>query len=213
VDAGALALHAGIHWGPVLTDGALTVGDALALAAAIADSGARGEIRLSAAAYDDLASRLRVRCRVLPPLPLAAGGAPVELVSFEWRDSAPVPTQVRCRETGQTLVLPARPTFTIGRAAELDPPDVPISLPDRAALLRISRRHVEVRRESEGLFLYPLADNVQVDGQPVGRGQRARIEVGSFATLTSAMSLIFDGAASGDDAGLQTVAVVRSTSK
>jgi class 3 adenylate cyclase len=61
-------VRVGLHWGPALTDGAAVTGDAVNLAARVANSGGPGEIRVSKAAYRELSSQKRLRCKGLPPV-------------------------------------------------------------------------------------------------------------------------------------------------
>jgi class 3 adenylate cyclase len=211
-----LAARVSVVWGPVLTDGTIVTGDAVTLAARIAASGAPGEIRLSRSAYVELSSRHRLRCQPMAALELKGHPRPVEIVLLEWRQKAALPAVVRIAETGAEIVLPDRPTTTFGRVSESDSMDgsiIPLSLPNRADLQRISRRHFELRRQLDELYFYALTDNpCEVDGQPVTKGQRARVTPGSVARIAGVLTLNFlaDPSAhkGADETVLQTVAVM-----
>src|SRR5437016_6902460 len=62
-----LIVRVGLHWGPALTDGQAVTGDSVNYASRIASSGGPGEIRVSKAAYRELSTDKRLRCRGLPP--------------------------------------------------------------------------------------------------------------------------------------------------
>jgi hypothetical protein len=202
--------RAAVHWAPVLTDGELVVGDPVALAARVAACGAPGELRLTRPAYVELASRYRLRCR--PATPFETKGRLLELVTLHWRRSATLPTRIRVRESKQELLLPDWPVVSVGRAADRDGADLAIVLPDRRELGRISRRHIELRRDLDELYCHALSDHpIEVDGQPVARGQRARVAPGSVVRLGGVATLSFladePAGAVADESVLQTLAV------
>lgn len=205
--------RAAVHWAPVLTDGELVVGDPVALGARVAAAGAPGELRLTRPAYVELASRFRLRCQPAPAFE-SRGGKLLELVVLHWRRAASLPTRIRVRESGEELRLPDKPVVTVGRAAVEDGPDVAVVLPERRELGRISRRHIELRRELDELYCHPLSDQpTEVDGQSVARGERARISPGSIVRLGGAATLTFLGdepaGKVADESVLQTMMVGR----
>jgi hypothetical protein len=130
---------------------------------------------------------------------------------LEWRDDDALPRALRIEETGEVLVLPAQPVISIGRQGAND---LTLRLPDSAALLRVSRvRHLELRRAADELYVHPLSHHeVEVDGQVVPRGERARAVGGTVVRLAGAATLTFlaDPSAdrSTDEAQLQTIAVL-----
>jgi class 3 adenylate cyclase len=190
-----LRLRCGVHWGPVLTDGTLVTGDAVNLCARVTGSAAAGEIRMTRAAADRLAPRLRARCEPLPATRLRGVARPVELLLLRWREPSRVPTAVRVDETGQRFALPDRPTISVGRLREHAggaANDIVLELADREQLLKISRWHLELRRESDGLFLHPVSEqSTEVDGRPVGKGQRTPVLPGTRVRLSGVLTLTF----------------------
>src|SRR5687768_9139933 len=171
----------GLHFAPVLTNGKRFAGDAVAACKEVAAGAQPGELRLTRRAYVELSSRFRLRC---------SPGPTAELLLLEWREPRSTPSAVRIEEIGARIALPDKDIVTIGRLAEND---VAISLPDPASLQRISRRaHAELRREGGDLYLYPLSEQpTQVDGQEVGRGERARVLGGTVVKLAGVVTLTF----------------------
>jgi len=90
-----LRLRVGLHWGPVLTDGAIVSGDSVNLCARIAASAAIGEIRLTRAAFQQLGSAERMQCRALGAVQLKGVNDAIEVLAYDWRDRSRFPTQLR----------------------------------------------------------------------------------------------------------------------
>src|SRR5438876_8852812 len=113
-----LIVRVGLHWGPALTDGESVTGDAVNFCARIASSGGPGEIRLSKAAFRELSTDKRLRCKGLPLVTMKGIAEPQELMILEWRDRSVFPSRFRVVETGEEIALPAQDTITFGRLKE-----------------------------------------------------------------------------------------------
>jgi class 3 adenylate cyclase len=215
-----LAVRASLHWGPVLTDGALVSGEAVNLAARVSETGAAGEIRLTLEAFRELPGPMKLRCLRLMPVLLKGVPNAVELLVLAWQDRSLFPVSVRIDETGQVIALPRQDVISFGRLRESEGPvttgspvggpphgnDVVLALPDPAANQGISRWHFELRRKADGFVLRPVSSGLtEVDGVAVQRGAEAPIGPGSVVRVARVLTLTFVGAPSNDDAGLSTV--------
>ena len=108
-----LIVRVGMHWGPALTDGRSVTGDSVNFASRIASSGGPGEIRLSKAAFRELSTDKRLRCKGLMPVPLKGIAEPQELMVLEWRDRFAFPSRARVLETGEEIPLPPQDTILL----------------------------------------------------------------------------------------------------
>jgi class 3 adenylate cyclase len=185
----------GIHWGPVLTDGTIVSGDAVNLCARLAGTAQPAEIRLTHAAFLQLPNHQRSRCHPRGPVPLTGIAHPVEVMEFAWRDQSRFPTSVLIEETQETIPLPNQPIITMGRLRELNGAranDIVIELPDSHMTQQISRWHVEVRRETEGLILRSVSNqSTEVNGKVLARGDEVPICIGDLIRLSRVMTLRF----------------------
>jgi class 3 adenylate cyclase len=200
-----LEVRLGIHWGPVLTDGAVVTGDSVNLCSRVTTSAGGGEIRLSKAAYSELSKELRLRCVGLPPAMLKGVVKPVEMMRLEWRDKNRFPTRVRIKETGDEIALPHQDTITFGRLREQNgivANDIVLAVADKAITQLVSRWHFELRRYPDGFKLRSVTDQATaVDGQPVMRGDEVPMTPNSVVRVNNVMTLEFlpDPAADGDN--------------
>jgi class 3 adenylate cyclase len=192
-----LIVRVGLHWGPALTDGAAVTGDSVNFAARVAGSGGPGEIRVSKAAYRELSTQKRLRCKGLPPAVLKGIEEPQELMLLEWRDRNMFPSRARVVETGEEIPLPAMDTITFGRLKERNgivANDVVLTLPDPEQSKTISRWHFELRRGEAGFTLRSVTDqSTEVDGVALPKAGEAPIRLGSKVTLAKVMTLEFLG--------------------
>lgn len=190
-----LVLRIGIHFGPVLTDGTVVTGDAVNLCARVTGTAEPSAIRVTKAAFTELASAERLRCRALPAVELKGIPHPVDVFDFAWRDPATFASSVVVEETGQVHKLPNADTIRFGRLAEHDGAranDIVLTLPDEALLARISRWHFELRRMTDGLYLRPVSDQTtEVDGKAVPRGEQVVVRPGAKVRLGGVMTLKF----------------------
>jgi hypothetical protein len=158
-------------------------------------------ILLSKAAFSELPSHERLRCRTRPLLALPGVAGRVEVFDFEWRDVLRFPTRVRIEETGEEIALPDQPTITFGRLRLMDGApanDIVLTLPDFERTQLISRWHFELRREPTGFVLRSVSNQLtEVNGVPVAKGQERPITVGSAVTLSRVMTLRFLSSESG----------------
>ena len=195
-----------IHWGRVQRDGELVTGPAVERAAGLAAVARPGDVLVSRQAHAELSSRYRLRCVAHPD------GA-VEALLLDWRRRGELPTRVHVKETGEDLPLPVRPTLVFGRSGEAA--DVAVPVPEEGRQ-RVSRRHFELRRQLDELYLYPLVEHATtVDSQPVAVGECARVTPGTIVRLGGVVTLAFlsgdagylDTPGTRHDASLSTIAV------
>ena len=190
-----LIVRVGLHWGPALTDGAAVTGDAVNLCARIAASGGPGEIRLSKAAFRELSTDKRLRCKGLPPVTLKGIAEAQDLLVLEWRDRTAFPSRARVVETGEEIPLPAQDTITFGRLKERNgivANDVVLSLPDPEQAKSISRWHFELRRGETGFTLRSVTDQTtEVDGVALPRTGEAPVRPGTQVRLAKVLTLEF----------------------
>jgi class 3 adenylate cyclase len=190
-----LLVRVGIHFGPALTDGAVVTGDSVNLCARVTATADASSIRVTKAAYMELASARRLRCKALAAVELKGIPHPVEVLEFAWREPTAFPATVVVEETGQVHKLPHSPTVTFGRLAEHDgmrANDIILTLPDEAQLARISRWHFELRKQPDGYYLRPVSEQItEVDGVAVPRGEQVLVRPGSKVRLGGVMTLVF----------------------
>jgi class 3 adenylate cyclase len=190
-----LSVRCGIHWGPVLTDGNLVSGDAVNLCARVTSTASGGEIRVTRAAFQELAPIFRLRCRDIRTLELKGIGRAVEVMTVDWRESANLPATVNVVEMREELLLPDKDLISFGRLRELKgmpANDIVIELPDPKQAMQISRWHFELRRRPDGFLLRPVSDQVtEVDGQIVAKGQEVPLRAGMKVRLARLVTLEF----------------------
>ncbi len=188
-----LQVRLGIHWGSVLTDGAVVSGDAVNLCARVAASADPGEIRLTREAFLELGRIHRLGCRALGNIALKGLAAPIELLALDWRDQTIFPRRVRIDETDEIVALPQQDIVAFGRLAEHDGQranDVVLSLPDVDSARLISRWHFELRRLADGLQLKALSENgTEVDGVMIAKGEHAAVKAGSRIRIADVLTL------------------------
>jgi adenylate cyclase len=193
-----LTVRAGIHWGPVLTDGVVVSGDAVNLCARVTSTGQPKEIRLTKQAFLELSGPHRIVCNTLPPAELKGIPRPVEMMLFRWDQRAPVPTWIQVRESGERIPLPEKPVITFGRLKEhhgMQANDIVLLPANPQHQAMISRWHFEIRHAIDGLQLGALSDQTtEVDGRLVPKGTTAPVKVGSVVVLAGVMTLEFHAA-------------------
>jgi hypothetical protein len=165
------------------------------LCARVTATGPAGEIRLTKAAFLELASQNRSRCQTLAPAELKGIPRPVEMMLYRWHTQGPRPTWVCIQESGERVPLPDKPVITFGRLKEhhgVQANDI-VLLPAKVEhQQRISRWHFEVRQTIDGLCVSGLSDQTtEVDGKLVSRGQSAPLGVGTVVRVAGVMTLIF----------------------
>jgi class 3 adenylate cyclase len=191
-----LEVRVGVHFGPVLMDETIVSGDAVNLCARVTGTADASSIRLTKAAFSELSSGRRPRCRVLGAVPLKGIADPVELLEYEWRDTVHFPTAVFVEETKARYRLPQRDRITFGRLPEHDgvrANDIILTHPDATILARLSRWHFELHRRQDGYYLKPVSEQqkTEVDGVPVPRGESALIRPGSRVRVGGVLTLVF----------------------
>lgn len=191
-----LHVRIGIHAGPALTDGTLVSGDAVNFASRVAGSAASGELRISQAAFNELAdAELRLRSHRHRNVELKGVQAPHDLFSVEWLDATKFPTKVRF-EDGSELRLPTLDVIRFGRLRDQGDGtgnDVVITLSDPNLQSRVSRWHFELHRRAAGFILKSVsASTTEIDGKTVGRGEEVLLPPGAKVKLGGAVTLEFE---------------------
>lgn len=205
-----LQVRSGLHWGEVLTNGAVVSGEAVNLCSRVAETGGSAEIRLTREAFRELPNPMKLRCLRLPPMPLKGVPGVVEVLVLEWQDLGLFPVSVHIEETGQTLTLPEQDTISFGRLADgeggLSGNDIVLHAREPAATQSMSRFHFELRRKADGFVLRALTPRLtEVDGLVVPHGGEARVGPGSVVRVASTLTLTFLGAKPTEDPGLSTL--------
>lgn len=193
-----LTLRVGVHFGQVLTDSQIVTGDAVNLCARVAGCARPGEIRITRAAFTELPSALRLRCRPLEPVELKGVEQKVPVLDLIWWDPARFPDSVRIENSGEQLALPALDTISFGRISELDgvkANDVVIKLPEERLSNMVSRWQFELRRKPDGFLLRSVSSQLtEVDGRVLQKGEEAEVRDGTLVILAKTISLKFGSA-------------------
>jgi class 3 adenylate cyclase len=198
-----LQIRAGLHFGPVLTDGIIVSGDAVNLCARVASSSQPGEIRMTKDTFLELTPEIRRRCE-----PLAAGQfkgipEPVPLMKLPWMVANDVPDRVRIEETHEVIPIPQQETITFGRLKEkggVQINDIVLTLPDPVLRQQISRWQFELRRVGDGMVLRSVSDKpTEVDGAAVGKGVDVPVRGGSVLRIVGVMTITFLKPGEADD--------------
>jgi class 3 adenylate cyclase len=204
----ALRVRAGLHWGEALSDGVVVSGEAVNLAARVAQASGEGEVRLTREAFRELPNPLKLRCRRTPPLELKGVPGLVESLVLTFRDIARFPVAVRVGDAGEPIPLPNRDTISFGRLADgegVQGNDVVLATPDTAATQSISRFHFELRRRAEGYVLKPVSTaECEVDGVIVQKDAEVPVRPGTVVRLSRVLTLTFLGAPE-DETSLETL--------
>ena len=191
-----LQVRVGVHFGPVLIDSQVVSGDAVNLCARVTATADASTIRLTKAAFGELSSARRQRCRALGAIDLKGIAEPVDVLELDWRDPVDFPTLVFIEETKTRFQLPQKDTITFGRLPEHDgvrANDIVLSHPDVAILARISRWHFELRRQADGYYLRPLSEQqtTEIDGVRIARGESGIVRPGARVRVGDVLTLVF----------------------
>ncbi len=209
-----LAVRIGIHFGPVLSDGAAVSGDSVNYCSRIAASAGAGEIRISREAFLALSDvRFRLQCRNLPPVVLKGIEKPANLLRLDWRDHTIFPTLVRL-ETGETVPLPDQDIISFGRLKERDgvaANDIVLRCQEDAQTLKISRWHFELRRTSARLMIRVLtAAETTLNGKILEKGAECAIRAGDCVRVGGVLSLFFEAPANLEEGQVSMQTIVTS---
>lgn len=189
-----LQLRIGLHWGPVLTDGAAVSGDSVNLCARVASSAEVGEVRLTRELFQELGSAIRVQCRPVNAVALKGVSRAVEVFTLEWRDRSQLPTQLRIEQTGELIDLPPLDIISFGRLREhegMPANDVVLTHPDPLLARHISRWHFELRRGLDGYRLRSLSDTLtEVNDQPAPKGEDVPFKPGARIRVAGGLTLL-----------------------
>ena len=184
-----------VHWGPVLTDGTVIAGDTVNLCAKMAAEARPGAILLSKMAFANLSGHLRTFCRSIGPIPLGDALGSMELFRLSWHELFKLPILIRVEETGEQIFLPEQSVISVGRlqSAHSTPANnIALRLPDEHLTNQISRWHLELRRQVNGLAICALSDKpTHVDGQPVFKGETRPVTIGTTVRLSNVVTLQF----------------------
>jgi class 3 adenylate cyclase len=190
-----IQVRSAVHWGSVLTDGSTVTGDAVHKAARVCGTTLGNEIRLTKDAFWQLPTLLRLECSHRPEVTLKGLPEPVQVMILPWRDPGDFPTSVVLIETGEAFALPQKAVITIGRLDTFEgrpANDIVLQLPDPELCRHISRWHVELLRENDGLVLRSVSrGRTVVDDQVVGKDESAAVRVGTKVVLSKVATLEF----------------------
>ncbi len=188
-----LLLRMGLHWGPVLTDGAAVSGDSVNLCARVAASSEVGEIRLTREVFHELGSAARMMCQPVGNVELKGVNRAVDLLRLEWRDRSQFPTQLRIEPSGVLIDLPPQDIISFGRLREHEGEpanDVVLAHPDPQLARQISRWHFELRRGPQGYCLRSLSDTItEVNDSVAPKGIDVPVAPGACIRVAGALSL------------------------
>ncbi|TNE92387.1 MAG: adenylate/guanylate cyclase domain-containing protein [Deltaproteobacteria bacterium] len=205
-----LLVRAGLHFGDVLTDGAIVTGDAVNVSARVASVSTPGEIRVSRSAFDRLPAALRTRCSNFRTDSLKGVAVPIDTMVLHWRNPALFSTSVLVAESGQKHMLPMdKDLIRFGRLGVFNGEpanDVVLSHPDPEALRKVSRWHFELRRLPDGFFLRQLSKaGVTVNGKVVAAGEDVPLPPGSVVVVSGVLKLEFSQPPRGEAALAETI--------
>jgi class 3 adenylate cyclase len=192
-----LHVRMGIHWSMVLTDGNAVCGDAVNLCSRVAGSAQVGEVRLTRDALQQLSPEQRLHCGALGAVALKGLPEPIELLALEWRDPVLFPCRLHIAETNEVLELPQQDLVTFGRLAEHDGTranDIVLAHPNAESARKISRWHLHLQRELDGLRVRTLSDSAtEIDGQPLAKGVEVPVRAGTVIRVGGVLTLRFLG--------------------
>jgi class 3 adenylate cyclase len=198
-------VRSAIHWGGVLTDGTTVTGDAVHLAARVCDTTYGQEIRLTKDAFWQLPTLLRLKCSHLPEVRLKGLPEPVQVMVLPWRDPGFFPTSLVLKETGEAFALPQKDVIKVGRLDTFEgrpANDIVLRLPDAERCRHISRWHIELLRDNDGMLVRSVSrGRTVVDGKLVAKGERTSVRVGTKVVLSKVATLEFITQASPELAG------------
>jgi class 3 adenylate cyclase len=186
-------VRSAIHWGPVLTDGAVIAGDTVNLCSKITSATKPGAILLSKPAFSALPVHLRNVSRSIGMITLVNPANSMELFRLSWHELLKWPILILIEETGERIFLPDQPVISIGRLSGMSGTstnDIVLKLPDEHLTSQISRWHLELRRQPSGFVVYSLSDKpTHIDGQPMARGESRAIMIGTKIRLSNVITL------------------------
>ncbi len=208
-----LTVRIGLHWGSVLTDGAMVTGDSVHVAARVARAADPGTIYLTRQVFLEFGPALRLHCHPVGMRELKGVTQPVDLLELDWRDPATFPRRIMIEETHEQLALPQQDIVSFGRLHEPDGAranDIVLLHPDPARSRQISRWHFELRRVPDGLLLRTLSEGLTtVDGQPAEKGVDVPVRSGTRIGVAEALTLRLAGGAhsAADDEDSRTMVI------
>jgi class 3 adenylate cyclase len=208
-----LAVRIGLHWGSVLTDGALVTGDSVHVAARVARAADPGGICITRQVFLEFGPASRLHCRPIGTRELKGVAQPVDLLELDWRDPAAFPRRVLIEETAEQIALPQKDIVSFGRLHEPEGAranDIVLHHPDPVRSRQISRWHFELRRAPDGVRLRTLSDGLTtIDGQPVGKGAEVPVRSGTRIGVANTLTLRLAGPAhaAADDEDSRTMMI------
>ena len=188
-------VRSAIHWGPVLTDGAVIAGDTVNFCSKITSTAKPGAILLSKPAFSELPAHLRNISRSIGLITLVNTENSMELFRLSWHELLKWPILILIEETGERIFLSDQPVISIGRLSEVNGTptnDIVLRLPDEHLTNQISRWHLELRRQPNGLVVHSLSDKpTHIDGRLMARGESHAITIGTKVRLSNVITLQF----------------------
>ena len=208
-----LAVRIGLHWGSVLTDGALVTGDSVHVAARVARASEPGRVYLTRQVFLEFGPAQRLHCQPIGTRELKGVAQAVDLLELDWRDPVAFPRRVLIEETEEQIALPQQDIVSFGRLHEPEGAranDVVLVHPDPVRSRQISRWHFELRRAPDGLRLRTLSEGLTtIDGQPVGKGVDVPVRSGTRIGVANTLTLRLAGPAhrAADDEDIRTMMI------
>lgn len=198
-----LTVRIGLHWGTVLTDGDAVTGDAVHVAARVAQVADPGTVFVTRQVFKELSAELRLHCRAAGYRELKGLAQPTDLLELDWRDPAAFPRRLVIEETAEDIELPQQDIVAFGRLSEHEGTpanDIVLSHPEPERTRQISRWHFELRRDANGLRLRALSEGTTtIDGQPAAMGADLPVRAGSCIRVADTLTLHLRGALDADE--------------
>ncbi len=190
-----LTLRIGIHWGPVLKDGAVVTGDSVNLTARVESQAEKGMIAITRETLLELETELRLTCRQFKSAKLKGISRPVQLMSLPWRNEKLFPDYALIEESSEEITLPDKDLISFGRLSkhgEEVANDIVLRLPDDEKTRKISRWLFQLRRGLDGFHLKSVSKKpIEVDGQEITIDENKIIKVGSIVRIPDVITLTF----------------------
>jgi adenylate cyclase len=192
VGAMPLAIRVGFHCGPVIEENGDVFGDAVNVAARMADLARVGQIIATGSSIDSLSSLTRQATRELDPASIKGKSGPVRVCEVIWKDEgdltlmAAAPTalqaaraELRLRHAGgDVTVAPDWEVLMLGRDKTCD-----VVIADALA----SRQHAKFERRGDKIILIDQSTNgtwVSISGEPERKLRREEVVVSRAGRLS-----------------------------
>jgi len=190
-----LVIRAGLHYGPVFSDGDLVTGQAVDVVARIAETAGPGEMLISEGAIARTSLGLQTLSATKGRL-VDVNIVPQTLYELPWRHERDNPVAVIIEHTRQEVLLPKQDIISFGRLSVHNDGsvanDIVLRHPDRTVHLAISRCHFELRRTLDGYNIHVLSNQATViDGRIAAKGTVEPLKAPVNVTIADCVTLRF----------------------